>query len=79
MKLNVDRKFQILNEMVKQQRQHNQENKSTGKVINMDEFQQKIQNTRNDLRIFDPTKHMNGNQVVCSNWDFVKVKFLINC
>ena len=79
MKLNVDRKLQILNEMVVKQRQHNQDNKSTGKVINMDEFQQKIQNTRNDLRIFDPTKHMNGNQVVCSNWDFVKVKFLINC
>ena len=86
MKLNVDRKLQILDEMVKQ-RLH--QNKSTGKVIDMNsdlrsrravqetldmnEFQQNIQNTRNDLRIFDPSKHMKGNQVVCSNWDFVKV------
>jgi len=70
MKLNVDRKLQIFNDILKQR--HHQ-GISTGKVMDMDEFKQKIQNTRNDLRIFDPTKHVKGNQVVCSNWDFVKI------
>ena len=43
--------------------------------ISMDEFKQKFNEHKEIIDKLEPLKHFRGNLVVCSNWDFVQVRF----
>ena len=60
-------------EFVKEMKNLKEQQKSG--QISMDEIRQRFNDHKENMSKIEPLKHVRGNLVVCSNWDFVQVRF----
>ena len=68
LKITKQKRFEFIDKMKYLKKQQ------TSGEISMDEFRQKFKDQKESRNQFDPMKHINGNFIVCSNWDFIQVR-----